>query len=83
MKTAYTFFAGDELTGQKDGFAVASDAKDIKMLLIHLSAVIPAISYEFAQLDEPSTLSQGKYVYYEESFEDLFIYIKNTMLFNL
>lgn len=76
MKTAYTFFAGDESTGQKDGFAVASDAKDIKMLLIHLSAVIPAISYEFAQLDEPSTLSQGKYVYYEESFEDLFIYNK-------
>lgn len=51
-------------------------AKDVKMLLIHLSAVIPAINYEFAQLEAPSALSQGKYVYFEESFEDLFIYNK-------
>lgn len=76
MKTAYTFYAGNEQSGQNNGYAAASTAKNVKMLLIHLSAVIPAINYEFAQLEEPSALSQGKYVYFEESFEDLFIYNK-------
>ena len=76
MKTAYTFYTGSEASGQNNGFAAASGAKDVKMLLVHLSAVIPAISYEFAQLEDPSAMSQGKYVYYEESFEDLFIYNK-------
>lgn len=36
-------------------------------------AVITPISYEFAQLDPPSAGSQGKYDYFEESFEDVFI----------
>lgn len=76
MKSAYTFYTGSESSGQKNGFAATSDAKNVKMLLIHLSAVIPAINYEFAQLESPSALSQGKYVYFEESFEDLFIYNK-------
>lgn len=71
MKTAYDFVADN-----KGGFAASSSAKDVKMLLVHLSAVIPAINYEFAQLESPSALSQGKYVYFEESFEDLFIYNK-------
>lgn len=73
MKTAYTFATGED---GKNGFEVASGAKDVKMFLVHLSAVIPAINYEFAQLESPSALSQGKYVYFEESFEDLFIYNK-------
>lgn len=76
MKTAYTFFTGSEGSGQNNGYAVASGAKDIKMFLVHLSAVIPSVNYEFAQLESPSALSQGKYVYFEESFEDLFIYDK-------
>lgn len=76
MKSAYIFYAGNESSGQNNGFKADSTAKDVKMLLIHLSAVIPAINYEFAQLEEPSALSQGKYVYFEESFEDLFIYNK-------
>jgi hypothetical protein len=74
MKSAYTFYTGAESSGKKEGYAIAADAKDVKMMLIHLDAVIPAINYEFAQLEEPSTLSKGKYVYFEESFEDLFIY---------
>ena len=69
MKTAFEFKSDD-------GFAVKEDAKDVKMLLIHPSVVIPEISYEFAQLESPSALSQGKYVYFEESFEDMFIYDK-------
>lgn len=76
MKTAYTFYTGSESSDPKNGFAVSSTANDVKMLLVHLSAIIPAISYEFAQLEEPSALSQGKYVYFEESFEDMFIYNK-------
>ena len=69
MKTAFEFKSDD-------GFAVKEDAKDVKMLLVHPSAIIPVISYEFAQLESPSALSQGKYVYFEESFEDMFIYEK-------
>lgn len=59
-----------------DGFSVANDAKDVKMLLVHPSAVIPVITYDFAELGLPSALSQGKYTYFEESFEDVFIYDK-------
>ncbi len=69
MKTAFDIKA-------TDGFAVKEDAKNVKMLLVHPSAIIPCIIYEFAQLESPSALSQGKYVYYEESFEDMFIYDK-------
>lgn len=49
-------------------------AKDVKMFLVHPLAVIPEIVYTFAQLDEPSSLSKGNWTYFEESFEDMFIY---------
>lgn len=68
MKSAYKF--------TDDGFKVAEDAKNVKMMLIHPSAVIPVISYDFAQLGAPSSLSQGKWTYFEESFEDVFIFNK-------
>ncbi len=68
MKSAYEF--------TDDGFNVAGEAKAVKMLLIHPSAVIPVIAYDFAQLGAPSSLSQGKWTYFEESFEDVFIYNK-------
>lgn len=61
---------------ENDGFEVAEDAKDVKMFLIHPSAVIPVISYDFAQLGAPSSLSKGKWTYFEESFEDVFIFNK-------
>ena len=64
MKTKYTFTTGWE---------VAGDAKNVAMMLVHPSCIIPAINYEFSQLESPSALSQGKYVYYEESFEDIFL----------
>lgn len=64
MKTAYSF---------TNGWVVAENANQIKMLLVHPSCVLPIASYAFAQLSEPSAMSQGKYVYYEESFEDVFI----------
>ncbi len=53
------------------------------MFLVHPLAVITPISYEFAELDPPSAGSEGKYVYYEESQEDVFILNKKLMQFNL
>ncbi|MBO4543884.1 MAG: hypothetical protein J5725_11980 [Bacteroidales bacterium] len=64
MKTAYTF---------STGFAPAGSAKQINMFLVHPLAVITPHKYEFAQLEAPSAMSEGKYVYYEESYEDVFI----------
>jgi hypothetical protein len=69
MKTAYTFTTG---------WAVKSGAKQINMLLVHPSAVITPVSYQFSQLDPPSAVTEGKYIYYEESFEDVFILNKKS-----
>ena len=35
--------------------------------------MITPMVYNFAQLDEPSAGTQGKYDYYEESYEDVFV----------
>lgn len=64
MKTLYDF---------TQGWKVAASAKQINMMLINPLAVITPVSYEFSKLDEPSALSEGKYVYYEESHEDVFV----------
>lgn len=64
MKTKYNFTVG---------WKVATDAEQINMFLVHPSAVLTPVLYTFSQLDEPSAGSQGKYVYYEERFQDAFI----------
>lgn len=64
MKTLYNFTTG---------WVVSDSADQINMFMVHPMAIITPISYTFAQLEEPSALSEGKYVYYEESFEDCFI----------
>lgn len=64
MKTVYDFTTG---------WKVGQSARQIQMMLIHPVAVITPTSYEFAQLDPPSALTNGKYYYFEESFEDVFI----------
>ena len=64
MKTSYDF---------TNGWAEESGASQIDMLLIHPESVITPVSYEFACIDEPSAATGGKYAYYEESFEDVFI----------
>ena len=71
MKTKYDF-------SDVNGWAPASDAKQINMLLILPSAVITPVSYTFSKLDAPSALTEGKYYYYEESFEDVFILNKKA-----
>lgn len=69
MKTVYNF---DE--GVKPG----SSAKQINMMMIHPWAVLTPVSYAFAQMEEPSAHSKGKYLYFEESFEDIFILNKRS-----
>lgn len=64
MKTVYDF---------TEGWKAGTGAKQINMLLIHPSAVITPEKYAFAQLDAPSAGSEGKYVYFEESYEDVFV----------
>lgn len=69
MKTLYDFTTG---------WKVADSAQQINMLLIQPTAVITPVSYTYAQLDEPSAGSEGKYIYFEESFEDVFILNKKA-----
>ncbi|MDO4778517.1 MAG: capsid protein [Tissierellia bacterium] len=69
MKTVYNF---DE--GAKPGHS----AKQINMFMIHPWAVLTPVSYAFAQMEEPSAHSKGKYLYFEESFEDVFILNKRS-----
>lgn len=64
MKTLYDF---------TEDYKIADGAKQINMFLVHPMAVITPVSYTFSRLDAPSAMSEGKYVYYEESFEDVFI----------
>lgn len=64
MKTLYDFTTD---------YAIADGAAQINMFLVHPTAVITPVSYTFSRLDAPSAMSEGKYVYYEESFEDVFI----------
>ena len=73
FKTAYTFNDGKSSGQTSGGFVATSTANDMAMILVHPSAVLPVVSYSFAQMEAPSALSQGKYVYFEESFEDVFI----------
>lgn len=76
MKTVYDF---------TNGWAVGTTAKQINMLLIHPVAVLTPVSYSFASMETPSAHSKGKYLYYEESFEDVFILNqrKNAIKFNV
>ena len=69
MKTAYDF---------TEGAVAENDADQINMFLVHPLAVITPVSYTFARLDPPSAGSEGKYIYYEESFEDVFILNKKS-----
>ena len=64
MKTVYDFTVG----------AVPGvSAKQIQMFLIHPSAVITPDEYDTVLLQEPSVVTQGKWMYFEESYSDVFI----------
>ena len=64
MQTLYDF---------TNGWSPAQGALQINMFLVHPIAVLTPVSYTFSRLDEPSAGSEGKYIYYEESFEDVFV----------
>ncbi len=64
MKTVYDF---------TEGWVPAQTAKQVNMMLINPVSVITPVSYEFATLDAPSAITGGKYYYYEESHEDVFV----------
>lgn len=76
MKTLYEFTTD---------WKVDDDAAQINMFLVHPLAVITPVSYTFSRLDAPSAMSEGKYTYYEESFEDVFILNNksNAIQFNI
>ena len=76
MKTVYDFTVG---------YQPGAGAKQIHMLLVHPSAIITPEKYQFAQLDAPSAGSEGKYVYFEESYDDVFILNKRkaAIMFNI
>ena len=76
MKTVYDF---------TEGWKAGAGAKQIHMLLIHPSAVITPEKYVFAQLDEPSAGSEGKWVYFEEAYDDVFVLNKrkDAIAFNV
>lgn len=76
MKTIYDF---------TEGWVVGDGAKQINMLLVHPSAVITPEKYAFAQLDAPSALTNGKYYYFEESYDDTFLLKKrkHAVMFNI
>lgn len=69
MRTKYKF---------TEGWEPKASADQINMFLVHPLAVITPVSYTFARLDPPAAGSEGKYVYYEESFEDVFILNKKS-----
>lgn len=69
MKSLYNFTTG---------WVPVAGADQINMFLVHPLAVITPVSYTFSQIDEPSAGSEGKYIYYEESFEDVFILNKKS-----
>lgn len=75
MKTVYDF---------TEGYTAGVGAKQINMLLIHPSAVITPEKYAFVKLDAPSAGSEGKWVYFEESYEDVFVLNKrkDAIMFN-
>ena len=64
MKTAYDFTVGSK---------VGASAKQIQMFLVHPSCVITPEKYDFVGLEPPSAKSKGKWLYYEESYGDVFI----------
>lgn len=69
MQTAFDFTTG---------WAKASSAKQINMMLVHPLSVITPVNYQFSQLDQPSAKTEGKWLYFEESFEDVFILNKKA-----
>ena len=69
VPSKHMFTAYDFTVGSKKG----ASAKQINMFLAHPSCVITPEKYDYVGLEPPSAKSKGKWLYYEESYGDVFI----------
>lgn len=69
MQSLYDFTVG----WKKDAMA-----QDIQMFMVHPSAILTPEQYEAVRLDPPSAMSENKWNYYEESYDDAFILNKRA-----
>lgn len=67
-----------EVIGVPTSVMVTADGQAISMFLVHPSLILPVCNYEFAGLEAPSVHSQGKALYFEEFFADVFILNKKA-----
>lgn len=63
MKTAYVF---------TEGWAVASGASQIGMILYDSMSIAAPIIYDTSMISAPTAQSKGKYLYYERYYYDVF-----------
>lgn len=64
MQTAYDFTVGSKLV---------DDAKQIQMFLIFNGVQIAPQKYSFAGFDAPTASNSGNFLYYEQSYDDVFL----------
>lgn len=64
MQTVFDFTVGSKLK---------ADAKQIEMFLISNGIQIAPQKYSFAGFDSPSAMNSGNFLYYEQSYDDVFI----------
>ena len=63
MKSSYVF---------TDGWAAATGAKQINMILVDPEAVAAPVKYEVSMMSAPAAQSKGKYLYYERYYYGAF-----------
>lgn len=64
MQSSYTF---------TEGWAAASGAKQINMILLDPDCVAAPVKYETAMMSAPTAQSKGKYLYYERYYYGAFV----------
>lgn len=69
MKSSYTFTSG---------WAAASGAKQIHMILVDPDAVAAPVKYETSMVSAPTAQSKGKYLYYERYYYGAIVLAQRT-----
>lgn len=69
MKSAYVFTVGA---------VAAAGAENINMILVHPKAILAPIKVESVFIDEPSAKTQGKSLYYQRKYWDVFLLAQKT-----
>lgn len=69
MQTMYDFTVGS---------AVVEEAEQIEMFIIYNGIQLAPQKYQFAGLDTPSAANSGQYLYYENSYDDVFLLNNKT-----